>query len=137
MIQQHVWTTFNLAQAFVPHLVANGWGRFLVISSPRALEPRGSSAAYAIGKAGEEILTLSLAQELKGTGVTANVLLVRSIDVKHMRARRLRLRQQPLRRLRPRQHRAAPEDAGGIDFIRDLLRLCSPWMPDSSPDRLF
>jgi len=85
MIQQHVWTTFNLAQAFVPHLVANGWGRFLVISSPRALEPRGSSAAYAIGKAGEEILTLSLAQELKGTGVTANVILVRNIDVKHMR----------------------------------------------------
>ena len=87
MLQQHVWTTFYLAQAFVPHLVANRWGRFLVISSPRALSPRGNNAAYAIGKAGEEVLTLSLAQELKDTGVTANVILVRSIDVEHRRDR--------------------------------------------------
>ncbi len=87
MLQQHVWTTFHLAQAFVPHLVANGWGRFLVISSPRALNPRGNNAAYAVGKSGEEVLTLSLAQELKDTGVTANVILVRSIDVEHRRDR--------------------------------------------------
>ncbi len=87
MLQQHVWTTFHLAQAFVPHMVANGWGRFLVISSPRALNPRGNSAAYAIGKAGEEVLTLSLAQELKDTCVTANVILVRTIDVEHRRDR--------------------------------------------------
>ena len=85
MLRQHVWTTFYLAQAFVPHLTANGWGRFLVISSPRAFSPRGGNAAYAIGKAGEEVLTLSLAQELKDTGVTANVILVRSIDVEHRR----------------------------------------------------
>ncbi len=87
MLRQHVWTTFHLAQAFVPHLTANGWGRFLVISSPRAFSPRGGNAAYVIGKAGEEVLTLSLAQELKNTGVTANVILVRSIDVEHKRDR--------------------------------------------------
>ena len=87
MLRQHVWTTFYLAQAFVPHLTANGWGRFLVISSPRAFSPRGGNAAYVIGKAGEEVLTLSLAQELKDTGVTANVILVRSIDVEHRRDR--------------------------------------------------
>ena len=87
MLRQHVWTTFYLAQAFVPHLMASGWGRFLVISSPRAFSPGGLNAAYAIGKAGEEVLTLSLAQELKGTGVTANVILVRSIDVEHKRDR--------------------------------------------------
>ncbi len=87
MLRQHVWTTFHLAQAFVPHLTANGWGRFLVISSPRAFSPRGGNAAYVIGKAGEEVLTLSLAQELNNTGVTANVILVRSIDVEHKRDR--------------------------------------------------
>ncbi len=87
MLQQHIWTTFNLAQAFVPHLVANRWGRFVVVSSPRALNPRGNNAAYAIGKAGQEVLMLSLAQELKDTGVTANAILVRSIDVEHRRDR--------------------------------------------------
>ncbi len=85
MLQQHVWTTFHLAQAFVPHLVANHWGRIVVVSSPRAFEPRGESAAYAIGKAGQEVLMLSLAQELKNTGVTSNVILVRSIDVGYRR----------------------------------------------------
>ena len=87
MLRQHVWTTFHLAQAFVPHLKANGWGRFLVISSPRAFSPRGGNAAYVVGKAGGEVLTLSLAQELKDTGVTANVILVRTIDVEHKRDR--------------------------------------------------
>jgi NAD(P)-dependent dehydrogenase (short-subunit alcohol dehydrogenase family) len=87
MLRQHVWTTFHLAQAFGPHLKANGWGRFLVISSPSAFSPRGGNAAYAIGKAGEEVLTLSLAQELKDAGVTANVILARSIDVEHKRDR--------------------------------------------------
>ena len=35
------------------------------------------------------MLTLSLAQELKDTGVTANIILVRSIDVDHKRDRDL------------------------------------------------
>jgi len=87
MLRQHVWSTFHLAQAFLPHLIANGWGRFLVISSPTALNPRGNNAAYAVGKSGQEVLMLSLAQELKDTGVTANVILVRSIDVEHRRDR--------------------------------------------------
>ena len=87
MLRQHVWTTLYLAQAFVPHMLANRWGRFLVISSPRALSPQGRNAAYTVGKAGQEVLTLSLAQELKDTGVTANIILVRSIDVDHRRDR--------------------------------------------------
>src|SRR5205823_1362311 len=35
MLRQHLWTTFHLAQAFVPHLVANRWGRIVVVSSPQ------------------------------------------------------------------------------------------------------
>ncbi len=85
MLQQHVWTTFYLAQAFVPQLVGNQWGRIVVVSSPRASDPRGNNAAYAIGKAGQEVMMLSLAQELKNTGVTSNVILVRSIDAEHRR----------------------------------------------------
>ena len=71
----------------MPHLVANSWGRVVAVSSPSALSPRGGNVPWAIGKAGGEVLTLSLAQELKGTGVTANVVLVRKIDVEHERDR--------------------------------------------------
>ena len=43
------------------------------------MSPPGRNSPYAIGKAGQEVIMLSLAQELAGTGVTSNVILVRSI----------------------------------------------------------
>jgi NAD(P)-dependent dehydrogenase (short-subunit alcohol dehydrogenase family) len=82
MLHQHLWTTFHLAQAFVPIFIANHWGRIIVISSPLATQPTAKSAPYAIAKAAQETLMLTLAQELKDTGVTANVLQVRTIDAK-------------------------------------------------------
>jgi NAD(P)-dependent dehydrogenase (short-subunit alcohol dehydrogenase family) len=85
MIQQHIWTIFYLAQAVVPQMTAQDWGRIVVISSPSAVEAPANGLPYTIGKAGEEAMILTLAQELKGTGVTANVLRVRTIDVKHER----------------------------------------------------
>jgi NAD(P)-dependent dehydrogenase (short-subunit alcohol dehydrogenase family) len=85
MLQQHLWTTWHLAQAFVPRFSANHWGRLIVISSPTATRPVEKSAPYAIAKAAQETLMLTLAQELKGSGVTANVLQVRTIDAQHER----------------------------------------------------
>jgi NAD(P)-dependent dehydrogenase (short-subunit alcohol dehydrogenase family) len=85
MVQQHLWSTFHIMQAFVPHLVANGWGRFVAVSSPSAARPPAKSAAYAAGKAAQEALLLTLAKEVVNSGVTANVLLVQTIDVQHRR----------------------------------------------------
>jgi NAD(P)-dependent dehydrogenase (short-subunit alcohol dehydrogenase family) len=87
MLQQHLWTTFHVVQAFVPHLVANRWGRVIVVSSPHASNPAAHDAPYAIGKTAQEALVLTLAQELRGSGVTANLLLVRAIDTEHARDR--------------------------------------------------
>ncbi|MBN1451073.1 MAG: SDR family NAD(P)-dependent oxidoreductase [Anaerolineales bacterium] len=80
MLSQHVWSSFNVIQAFVPSLVENGWGRVVMISSPSASQPSAKGGAYAAGKAGQEAMMLALAEELKGTGVTANLLLVKTID---------------------------------------------------------
>lgn len=82
MLNQHIWTSFNVVQTFVPHLVHNGWGRVIMVSSPFAGRPNAKGGPYAIGKAGQEALMLTLSQELKGTGVTANLLLAKTIDVK-------------------------------------------------------
>jgi NAD(P)-dependent dehydrogenase (short-subunit alcohol dehydrogenase family) len=87
MLDQHLWTTIYLAQAFVPHFVANQWGRVIVITSPTASRPAAERAPYAVGKAAQEALMMTLAQELKDTGVTANALVVSTIDVKHERER--------------------------------------------------
>jgi len=85
MLEQHLWSAFHTAQAFIPHLLAGGWGRFVVISSPAATHPPARSAPYAVGKAALEAMTLSLAEDLKNSGVTANILQVRAIDTEHRR----------------------------------------------------
>ena len=82
MLNQHVWTSFHGIQAFVPHMVKNHWGRVVMITSPSGVRPSAKSGLYAAGKAGQEALVLALSQELKGTGVTANLLQVRTIDIK-------------------------------------------------------
>lgn len=82
MLDQHLWTTLSLAQAFVPPMVDQGWGRVLVVSSPMAQTPAAKVSPYAVGKAAQEALVMTLAQELKGTGVTANCVIVKSIETK-------------------------------------------------------
>lgn len=81
MLNQHAWTTFHILRAFTPGMAANGWGRIIVISSPFAQNPSAKMSVYAAGKAAQEALILTLAQELKDSGVTANIIHVRSIDV--------------------------------------------------------
>jgi NAD(P)-dependent dehydrogenase (short-subunit alcohol dehydrogenase family) len=87
MLDQHLWTTFNVTRALVPHLVAGGWGRVVAISTPVAVTPTAKMAPYAIGKAAQEALLLTLAREVAGTGVTVNLLQVRKIDTEHARER--------------------------------------------------
>ena len=86
MLDQHLWTTLHLAQAVIPGMVERGWGRVLAVSPPVASEPPGKMAPYAIGKAAQEILLRTLAQEVAGTGVTANLVIVKAIDEDGLRA---------------------------------------------------
>ena len=83
MLNQHVWTTFNLFQAFTPYLVNSQQGRVIVVSSPVTIEPAAKLGIYAAAKSAQENLVLTLAEELRETSVTANIIHVRSIDVKH------------------------------------------------------
>lgn len=85
MLSRHVWSTFYLAREFVPHLIANRWGRMVVVSSPVASEPAPDQVAYAAAKAAQEALVLGVARELRGSGVTGNVIVVKTIDEAHER----------------------------------------------------
>ena len=85
MLDQHLWTTLNVVQAVVPGMVGRRFGRVLVVSSPFAAEPAGGGGSYSVAKAAQEALIRSLARELGNSGVTANVLIVRTIDAKHER----------------------------------------------------
>jgi NAD(P)-dependent dehydrogenase (short-subunit alcohol dehydrogenase family) len=85
MLDQHLWTTLHVVQAVVPGMVERGFGRVIAASAPLAADPGPKSASYAMAKAAEETLVRSLAREVSGSGVTANLVLIRKIDAGHER----------------------------------------------------
>jgi NAD(P)-dependent dehydrogenase (short-subunit alcohol dehydrogenase family) len=76
-----VWTAFNLFQAFSTKLAANGWGRVITISPATVSNPPAKRGVYTAAKAAQDTLVLTLAAELKESGVTANIIQVKAIDV--------------------------------------------------------
>ncbi|HTP60346.1 MAG TPA: SDR family oxidoreductase [Spirochaetia bacterium] len=75
-----VKTTLNIVRAFARPLASGGWGRFLAVTSPRAQAPTGKNAIYAAAKSASDAFVLALASELAGTGATANLIVVDSIQ---------------------------------------------------------
>jgi NAD(P)-dependent dehydrogenase (short-subunit alcohol dehydrogenase family) len=80
-----VRTLQNVTQAFTGHLLASGRGRFVIVSAGQAQAPTHTNAAYAAAKAAAEAWTLALAHRFKGSGATANVVVVGSIVSPEMR----------------------------------------------------
>ena len=83
MLNQHVWTTFHLLQAFIPQIAKSNWGRVIIVSKPETVHPSAKTALYTAAKSAQESLVLTLAEEYKENGLTANVIHVKSIDIKN------------------------------------------------------
>jgi NAD(P)-dependent dehydrogenase (short-subunit alcohol dehydrogenase family) len=77
-------TLQHATRAFIPHLLASGNGRFVLISTGQAQAPTSPNAAYAAAKAAGETWTLALADRFRGTGSTANIVVVRAIVTPEM-----------------------------------------------------
>ncbi|MDQ1746109.1 MAG: meso-butanediol dehydrogenase / (S,S)-butanediol dehydrogenase / diacetyl reductase [Frankiaceae bacterium] len=72
-VEVNLFGAVRVVRAFVPGMVARGYGRIVTISSGAANPPGMPSAnAYSASKAALDMATLHLARELSGTGVTAN-----------------------------------------------------------------
>ena len=65
---------FIMARAVLPHLLERGWGRIINVTTSLDTMWRPGLGAYGPAKACAEAFTASLAADLEGTGVTANVL---------------------------------------------------------------
>ena len=65
---------FFVARAVVGHMMRQRWGRIIGVTTSMDTMYRRGGAPYGPSKAGHEALIATMAQELEGTGVTANVL---------------------------------------------------------------
>jgi NADP-dependent 3-hydroxy acid dehydrogenase YdfG len=72
-------TVQHTSRAFLPALKRSAHGRFALVSAKQAQQPTSGNAAYAASKAAAEAWTLALADELKDTQATANIVVVNAI----------------------------------------------------------
>lgn len=70
----NVTSAVRLIQALTPQMRESGWGRVIQIGSAANPNPLPARAAYSAAKAALANLTVSLAKELAGTGITANTI---------------------------------------------------------------
>jgi NAD(P)-dependent dehydrogenase (short-subunit alcohol dehydrogenase family) len=65
---------FFMARAAVNHMLPQGWGRIIGVTTSLDTMYRKGESPYGPSKAGHEALVATMSRELEGTGVTANVL---------------------------------------------------------------
>jgi NAD(P)-dependent dehydrogenase (short-subunit alcohol dehydrogenase family) len=65
---------FVMSRTVLPAMIARGWGRIINVTTSLDTMYRATIGPYGPSKAALEALTAVMAEELKGTGVTANVL---------------------------------------------------------------
>ncbi len=75
LMDVNVTGTFLMSQAVVHHMMAQGWGRIVCVTTSLDSMMRGGNMPYGQSKAAIEAAAASWAEDLDGTGVTVNVLI--------------------------------------------------------------
>jgi NAD(P)-dependent dehydrogenase (short-subunit alcohol dehydrogenase family) len=80
MMNLNLLSAFLCCRSVLPSMLADDWGRVVLVSSRTARQGRSGQVAYAIAKAGVAVLAETIAEETRGTGVTANVVAPSTLD---------------------------------------------------------
>jgi NAD(P)-dependent dehydrogenase (short-subunit alcohol dehydrogenase family) len=86
MFLVNLQTAVNASRAAIPHLRQSSAGRIVNVGANGAVKAGAGMGAYAASKSGVHRLTESLAEELKGDGITVNAVLPSIIDTPANRA---------------------------------------------------
>lgn len=109
---------FAMAQAAARHMVGQGSGRIINISSIAGHRGGESRAAYGASKAGLELVTRVLALELGGHGVTANAVAPGPVDTELTREAHTDAHRANFHQLIPGRRYGSPEEiAAGVAFL--------------------
>ncbi|MEA2460554.1 MAG: hypothetical protein QOH90_731 [Actinomycetota bacterium] len=80
MMKLNLHSAFLCARAVLPGMLERDHGRIIFVSSRTAKTGRSGQAAYAVAKAGVAVLAETIAEETRGTGVTANTVAPSTLD---------------------------------------------------------
>ncbi|WP_406396944.1 SDR family NAD(P)-dependent oxidoreductase [Streptomyces uncialis] len=86
----------RMIRAFVPGMCQRGWGRVIRIGGGLAVRPKAVQPQYSATLAARHNSTVSLARDLKGPGVTSNVVSPGPVLVVHIRDRLLEVGPSPV-----------------------------------------
>ncbi|MCE7553279.1 SDR family NAD(P)-dependent oxidoreductase [Streptomyces thermodiastaticus] len=70
--QTNVLSGVRMIRSLVPRMRASGWGRVIQIGGGLAVQPKSAQPHYNASLAARHNLAVSLARELKGSGITSN-----------------------------------------------------------------
>jgi NAD(P)-dependent dehydrogenase (short-subunit alcohol dehydrogenase family) len=73
-------SSFLLCKHALAKMTTGGYGRIVTVGTRTAVQPTGQAAAYAASKAGVIAMTQAIADETRGTAITANSVLPSIID---------------------------------------------------------
>ncbi len=74
MMDLNLRSAFLCSRSALRIMIKKKYGRIISISAMPGLNPSAGRGAYAISKSGVSVLTQIMADEVKGTGITANVI---------------------------------------------------------------
>jgi len=80
MMEVNLRSAFLCSRAVLPAMQEGGWGRIVLVSARTARSGRSGQAGYAVAKAGVAVLAETIAEENKGSDITANVVAPSVID---------------------------------------------------------
>ena len=80
MLNVNLRSAVHIFRAVLPRMIQTGRGRLIAVGSRAAVEPMANFAAYCSSKAALVTMVKTVALEVMGSGVTANIVLPSIID---------------------------------------------------------
>lgn len=114
MICNNLTSTFLCTRSAIPHMLRNGWGRIINISSTSGITGGTSGAHYAAAKGGLIAFTKALSNEFSRFGITANAIVPSKIDTDMLRGSLDEKEEERLRCMIPVGRFGKPEDIASL-----------------------